>query len=375
VVEHQVDEDTRDRDIEPKRECPSGDGTMAGKIAAQRPNEREQHHRDDNGSQKGVGNQDGEIDRAHPARARKFRRPRMGVINGVTDEKGSGRNDRPEHASAMGSDIAAAKEKVTCDEQGSARRIQQSVKGGQGANVQRPSLPQQFSDVGDEFLHLLFVRPVIKAPNATLSVYEDEAVAVDEIGSASFVLRFDFCRCHLKAMPRQSVNRLLVACHENPLALYGVEVFAILPQDFGCVVLGVNGETDEADIGVVGEGFLHPLHVAVHVQADARAGGEKEFGDPNFALQVRKGNGFAVVGGEAEIRDRPIDRKPTPSLPSLDESNPRYHAEGNKPAESKGFKTAHSLITCRGNLTIQRDAAPDRHDRWRKRWCRRSSRA
>jgi len=172
------------------------------------------------------------------------------------------------------------------------------------------SLPQQPFDVGYEFPDLLLVRAVVVTSDSPLTVNEDEAVAVDEISSTTFLLRRNFLCRHLKTVPSQSVNRFFVAREEEPFAVHRIKVLAILPQDFGCIVFRVNGDADDDDIWVIGEGFLNFRHVLVHDGADARTRCEEKFSHPNFALQVFQPEGFSVMSDEAEIGNAPINRQP-----------------------------------------------------------------
>jgi len=181
--------------------------------------------------------------------------------------------------------------------------------------------PQQPFDVGYEFSDLLFVCAVVETSDSPQSVNEDEAVAVDEIGSATFLLRRNFLCRHFETMPSQSVNRFFVARKEKPLAIHSTKILAILPQDFRSVVFGVNGNANDDDIRIIGEGFLNFCHVLVHDGADASTGCEEKLSNPDFALQVFQPKGFSVMSDQPEIGHRPIDRQPTSlSVPKVDKS-------------------------------------------------------
>ena len=67
VVEHHVDDDTGDRDVEPEGKGDARDRAVAVEAAAQRARQGDEHQRDDDHGQHGVRDEDREVERADPS--------------------------------------------------------------------------------------------------------------------------------------------------------------------------------------------------------------------------------------------------------------------------------------------------------------------
>src|SRR5437660_1950014 len=80
VVEHEVDENAGDRDVQPEREGPAGDGAMAIEALAQGSGQRNKYQRHDHYRQNYVRDQDGEVDGTRPSCTLKAYCSNMGVV-------------------------------------------------------------------------------------------------------------------------------------------------------------------------------------------------------------------------------------------------------------------------------------------------------
>src|SRR5208337_5203668 len=86
-IQHQVDDHARQRYVEPERKRPAGDGLMPVKLLTQRAGQRHDHHRRNDQSQRGVRNQNGEVERPRPSRAAKMHGTHVIVVVEIRHEK------------------------------------------------------------------------------------------------------------------------------------------------------------------------------------------------------------------------------------------------------------------------------------------------
>src|SRR5579864_4679810 len=80
VVEHEVDEDTSDRDVQPEREGPAGNGAMAVEALAQGSGQGDDHQGNDDHRKSYMRDQNCEVDGTRPACSLKVYRSDMGVV-------------------------------------------------------------------------------------------------------------------------------------------------------------------------------------------------------------------------------------------------------------------------------------------------------
>src|ERR1043165_3284240 len=126
-VEHQVDDDARDRDVEPERVSPARDAPVAQVVAAQRTPERDEDERHNARGQRDVRDENREIERAHEALPLEAYRAVLRVIDDVRDEEEARDGERRKHASAVRVDPSARDEVEARDEQDEARGVQGRV--------------------------------------------------------------------------------------------------------------------------------------------------------------------------------------------------------------------------------------------------------
>ena len=102
-IEHQINEHTGDRDIEPNRHCPFGDAPMPIPTAAEHRNKGEDDERESYKCEENVADQHCEVDSGDCAAGAEVGRAFAGVImvDEITGEKCARRNDRNNHAGDM----------------------------------------------------------------------------------------------------------------------------------------------------------------------------------------------------------------------------------------------------------------------------------
>lgn len=129
MVKHEVYENSRDRNVEPERKSPAGDGAMAVKTLAQRPDQSDDHQGNDRGGQHNVRNQNRKVDRPRPSGALKSHRADMRVVIEIRDQKHCRCNHRCNHRRVMGSDSTLADEPSAHEQEDGAGSIQGGVHG------------------------------------------------------------------------------------------------------------------------------------------------------------------------------------------------------------------------------------------------------
>ena len=123
MIEHQVDDHARDRDVQPHRERPARDPEVRDELPAKRPAERHDDERHYRGREHRVRDQHRKVEGTRPTRPFELRRPDVEVINQIRDQKHYRRGHRAHHARAVGFDLLAPDHYVTCHEQREAGQV------------------------------------------------------------------------------------------------------------------------------------------------------------------------------------------------------------------------------------------------------------
>ncbi len=87
MIEHPIDDDTGDGDVEPKGERPACDGFVAIELFTESAAEGHEYKRDDGDGENDMGDEDEEVDGAHPTLAGEFCGAVTVVIDEVTDQE------------------------------------------------------------------------------------------------------------------------------------------------------------------------------------------------------------------------------------------------------------------------------------------------
>ena len=101
MIEHQINNDTRDRDVPPDRKGPAGNFFMPVKPLPEGAEKRNQCQRDDCGSQDNMAYQDSEIDRTNESLALKCSITCACVINKIGNQEENRHNERRKHGPLM----------------------------------------------------------------------------------------------------------------------------------------------------------------------------------------------------------------------------------------------------------------------------------
>ena len=127
LVQHQVNHDTSDRNIQPQRECPGSDRAMPVKALPQGPAQCDDDHGDDERRQDRVRGEDGEVQWPRPSRAAEMHRADVGVVIELGNQE-QGRSDQGgEHHGAVRFHTAASDQRASGYEQHGAAAIQRGV--------------------------------------------------------------------------------------------------------------------------------------------------------------------------------------------------------------------------------------------------------
>src|SRR6185503_6146778 len=129
MIEHQVNDHSGHRDVQPHRKCPPSDAPVNHKLSRQGPFQRDDHKRHDGHRQYRVRSKNREVQRPHPAFAGESSDPRSesDVINKIRDQKETRSDDRGNHARAMSCNAFAANHNEPDDDQDSSRRVEHRV--------------------------------------------------------------------------------------------------------------------------------------------------------------------------------------------------------------------------------------------------------
>src|SRR5712691_5667306 len=136
AIQHPVDDDAGDRDVEPERERPARDPDVAVETPGQRAPDRRERQRHDGGGQHDVRHQQREVHGTDPPLAGEWPRARVEVIHDVGDQEDGGQNERAHHARQMRDDVPATDEDVAGREQDRAAAVQHRIQLGQRRDVE-----------------------------------------------------------------------------------------------------------------------------------------------------------------------------------------------------------------------------------------------
>ena len=101
MIEHDVNDDTGNRNIEPKRKRPAGDLAVPDEVSSCSPVRGNQNERDDYDSQHHMSNQNREIERPHNSLPQKARVAVVVMISKIRNYKEGGRSQGGKLALSM----------------------------------------------------------------------------------------------------------------------------------------------------------------------------------------------------------------------------------------------------------------------------------
>jgi hypothetical protein len=127
LVQHYIDYDSGDRNVQPYRKSPAGDATVAVKSLPQSRIQREQHQRHHSDRQQRVRDQDRKIQRPRPALSGKMHRMNMRVIVEIRSQEQGGGDNCGDHAGAVQADSVAADQHSSGSQKHSAGAIETGV--------------------------------------------------------------------------------------------------------------------------------------------------------------------------------------------------------------------------------------------------------
>ena len=132
MVEHEVDDDAGDGDVEPEGEGVAGDEAMLIEFFEEGAAEGDEDERDDDDGEDGVGEEQGEVDRANQTLSLEGDVADAVVVDEVGDEEGAGDDERGEHEFLVELGFAVADGGVATGEENGAGTIEGGVEGGVG---------------------------------------------------------------------------------------------------------------------------------------------------------------------------------------------------------------------------------------------------
>ena len=160
---------------------------------------------------------------------------------------------------------------------------------------------EEFADVADEVVHAGVGGGFVEAADGAEAVDENEAGAVDDLATGGFRLGDG----EFETVAGEGVDAGLGTSEEEP-AVGGLEFLGVEFQHLGRVFFRVDGDGDEAKVGLGAELLLHFAEAAGHHRAGAGAGGVEKVGDPHFAGEVSEDHGLAGALGEGEFGNVPV---------------------------------------------------------------------
>jgi len=87
MIEHQINNDARDRDIQPQRQRPARNSLVSNEVASRCPVKCDEDQWNDDNRQNDVADQDRKIQRSHEALAQKPRLAMVVVIGQIRNQK------------------------------------------------------------------------------------------------------------------------------------------------------------------------------------------------------------------------------------------------------------------------------------------------
>ena len=101
MVEHEVDEHPRDGDVKPEGERDAGDGSVFVEALPERPDDRDERQRGDDGGEDAVGDEDGKIKETDSARALESNGTHESVIRQIREQKEDRCDESGDHQAPM----------------------------------------------------------------------------------------------------------------------------------------------------------------------------------------------------------------------------------------------------------------------------------
>ena len=136
LVDHEVDDDAGDGNVEPEGEGPAGDEAVLVEAFEPSAAESDDDERNDDDGQQGVRDQNGEVDGADPTLPLEEDHPvNAQVIDHVGHEEGAGGNNGGDHEDFVDIALAGTNGGVACREEHGTGAVERGVEGGVGEHV------------------------------------------------------------------------------------------------------------------------------------------------------------------------------------------------------------------------------------------------
>lgn len=108
MIQHDINDDSGDRDIDPQWQSPPSDAAVAVKLFAQSARQCDDGERKNYDGQRDVRNEQREINRTDPSLALEQNIADSDVIGDIGNQERGGNKERGQHASPVGTDAAPA---------------------------------------------------------------------------------------------------------------------------------------------------------------------------------------------------------------------------------------------------------------------------
>jgi len=136
LVDHEVDDDAGDGDVEPEGEGPAGDEAVLIEPFEPSAAERDDDERNNGDRQQGVRDQNREVDRADPALSlEEDHLVNAQVIDHVRHEEHAGGDNGGDHEDFVDVALAETDGGVPCREENGTGAVERGVEGGVGDHV------------------------------------------------------------------------------------------------------------------------------------------------------------------------------------------------------------------------------------------------
>jgi hypothetical protein len=133
LVDHEVDDDAGDGDVEPERQGPAGDEAVLIEALEEGAAKRDDDERNDGDGEDGMGDEDGEVDRADPTLSlEQDDLVSAEVMDHVGDQEGAGDEEGGEHELFVEFALAGAYGGVASGKENPACAVEDGVEGGVG---------------------------------------------------------------------------------------------------------------------------------------------------------------------------------------------------------------------------------------------------
>ncbi len=144
-IQKRVNHHAGDADVEPYGQGPAGDGAVADEVAHPGAAQSDYGEKRDGGGERGVGDENGEVDGADGAGAREMNRANLRVVDDVADEEETRSAERRGHHAVVQLNLFAADERVSAGEQHGGGGVERCVDGGQDGNHVRSAASRRMS--------------------------------------------------------------------------------------------------------------------------------------------------------------------------------------------------------------------------------------